>query len=181
MGSDIRNVQAQVLSLASKEIPDAIKATSAQLETWKKDNGSNCQNVLNAIEEKAKQQLNLQTLKENGKRLQEKMREEKQLQKRYASERKMIKTYSDIIDEDAISSSVVVPDSYNQPVNVTPVQFNDLTYIYNFPDSNTIKSAIIVVKHNPANDSSHTKHITVEITGNNGAHKTLEFTVEVYQ
>ena len=51
---------------------------------------------------------------------------------------------------------------------------------YNVDDS-VLTSALIIVKHNPANDSSHTKHITVDLIGNNGTHKTVEFTVEVYQ
>jgi len=42
-------------------------------------------------------------------------------------------------------------------------------------------SAIIVVQHNPDNDRSHVKHITVQIIGNNGVVKTYTVTVDVYQ
>jgi len=94
-----------------------------------------------------------------------------------------LRTYSDIQDEDATAlqngvndRNEVIAPSNNMYV---PVQFNNTTG-YNFDDS-SLSSALIVVKHNPVNDSSHTKHITVEMIGNNGTHKTIEFTVEVYQ
>jgi hypothetical protein len=63
------------------------------------------------------------------------------------------------------------------------VQFNNLAYTYNISESvnKRPQSAIIVIKHNPENDSSHVKNITVEIFGDNGEKKTYEFTVEVYQ
>ncbi|HXL55871.1 MAG TPA: hypothetical protein VN958_06430, partial [Chitinophagaceae bacterium] len=99
---------------------------------------------------------------------------------------KTLNTYSDIesentlaYEEDSEQYNNLVKNYYqslnNTPV-YTPAQFTD----YNIADS-ILKSAIIIVKHNSANDSSHTKHITVEITGDNGMHKTYEFTVEVYQ
>ncbi|MEP7317246.1 MAG: M56 family metallopeptidase [Panacibacter sp.] len=53
---------------------------------------------------------------------------------------------------------------------------------YNFETNiNVPDSAIIVIKHDPINEQSHTKHITVQITASNGETKTYEFTVEVYQ
>jgi beta-lactamase regulating signal transducer with metallopeptidase domain len=42
-------------------------------------------------------------------------------------------------------------------------------------------SAIVVVQHNPDNDKSHVKHITVQLIGDNGVVKTYTITVDVYQ
>jgi len=66
--------------------------------------------------------------------------------------------------------------------NYTPVQFSNLAYNYNLADTTyKLQSAIVVVKHDLANDSSHVKNITVEIIGDDGQTKTFEFTVEVCQ
>ncbi len=74
----------------------------------------------------------------------------------------------------------------NEAVNIARVYnaaaYNNMDYTYRFEDTaQDLNSAIIIVKHNPTNDYSHTKHITVEITGNNGTVKKYEFSVEVYQ
>jgi len=95
---------------------------------------------------------------------------------------KVLKTYSDIPDENetAYVNGINDSESIASPNNIyIPVQFNS-NNIYNINDS-AITSALIIVKRNPSNDSSHTKHITVDLIGNNGNHKTIDFTVEVYQ
>lgn len=81
-------------------------------------------------------------------------------------------------DDNAVSFS----DEYHNGYYSAPEIYSPAAYSYSFNDSAAgINAALIIVKHNPANDNSHTKHITVEITGNNGEKKTYEFTVEVYQ
>ena len=93
-----------------------------------------------------------------------------------------MKTYSDIQGENetAYLNGINDSESITSTNNIyIPVQFNS-NNTYNVDDS-ALTSALIIVKHNPANDSSHTKHITVDLIGNNGTHKTVEFTVEVYQ
>ncbi|HRH48831.1 MAG TPA: M56 family metallopeptidase [Panacibacter sp.] len=77
-----------------------------------------------------------------------------------------------------------IPSVYTPEISqvYTAAAYNNYDYSYNFQDRIAVPdSAIIVVKHNPDNDHSHIKHITVAITGNNGETKTYEFTVEVYQ
>lgn len=80
-------------------------------------------------------------------------------------------------DELATINSTLAP-----PITTgfTPVTYNEVAENAEIappvPDS-----ALIVVQHNPDNDKSHIKHITVQIIGNNGEIKTYEFTVDVYQ
>ena len=70
----------------------------------------------------------------------------------------------------------------NLPKLYTPALFRNEDYSFSFSDTEKgIESAIIVIRHDPANENSHIKQITVEITDNNGVTKSYEFSVELYQ
>jgi hypothetical protein len=133
-------------------------------------------------EEKTKQKLNKQKIEESEKQLEQKIRIQKRQEERFGPSVKVLKTYSDIQGENetAYLNGINDSESITSTNNIyIPVQFNS-NNTYNVDDS-ALTSALIIVKHNPANDNSHTKHITVDLIGNNGTHKTVEFTVEVYQ
>jgi len=184
VGIDIQKVQADIRrmdnekswSLAgSKQIADVM----SQLEELKADNILNLKNSWQSINDKTKQKI-----EESAKKLQEKIRVQRQ-------KCRTLNTYSDIQDNNAVSDQSMQDQnmqnyftqaSQNNEI-YTPVQFNNLAYTDKISDSiNKLpQSAIIVVKHNPKNDSSHLKTITVEIFGDNGETKTYEFNVEVYQ
>lgn len=196
VGTDIQKAQEEILAMnkdkgwslaASRQISDALKNTTVQLEGLGENNFVVLNNSLKVVDEKIRQRI-----EESAKKLQEKFKEKQKVQQcqQKLEQSKTLNTYSDIEDKDALSYQedsekyYNLEKNYNQSLNntqiYTPAQFTDFNYTYNIADS-ILKSAIILVKHNPANDSSHTKHITVEITGDNGMHKTYEFTVEVYQ
>ena len=171
----------KVLSaVVSNQVSNVLKITIDQLEQLKQSNfeSTNLQDEL-----KSKQKANEQKIKESKKQLEQKIRVQKRLEDRFGPSVKVLKTYSDIQDEDQ-TAYLNGTNDYDQQTDSSnsiyiPVQFNS-SYNYNLADS-ALTSALIIVKHNPANDSSHTKHITVELMGNNGTCKTLEFTVDVYQ
>ncbi len=171
---------------ASRQISDALKNTAVRFGLGE-NNFVVLNNSLKVVDEKIRQRI-----EESAKKLQEKLKEKQKVQQcqQKLEQSKTLNTYSDIEDKDALSYQedsekyYNLEKNYNQSLNNTQIyttaQFTDFNYTYNIADS-ILKSAIILVKHNPANNSSHTKHITVEITGDNGIHKTYEFTVEVYQ
>jgi beta-lactamase regulating signal transducer with metallopeptidase domain len=183
IGTDMQKVQADILSMdkdkswslvSSNQIVDAFKNTVLQLEGLKGNDFTFLKNSLHDINDKTRQKI-----EGSAKRLQEKIKEEKQ-------RCRILNTYSDIQDDNAVLDQNM-QNHFNQTSQnseiYTPVQFNNLAYTYNVSDSinKQPRSAIIVVKHNPENDSNHIKNITVEIIGDNGEKKTYEFTVEVYQ
>lgn len=161
------------------ELNTAINATLAQLDQLKKDKIVTFQNFMNAIGENARENMDLEALRQIATKTQQKMKEQ---QKKYeASEKKMqqpkrLKTYSDITDEDVLNyaPSENLWQPHPETYVPTAVEFRNI-----YRDS--LQSALIIVRHDPANDSSHTKHIIVEITGNDGSHKTWDFSVDVYQ
>lgn len=207
VGADIQKAQEEVFKLTkdnnwsngvSAQISDAVKSTADQLSKLKVDNNFTLifQNALDAIKDNVKQKIDVEKMKDAERKMKEKIKEgsRKRVQRWQnqivpPAQPKEMKTYSDIQDEDAsVLPYINLQNNYNVQVNAPaniylPANFNDnFNYTYNYIDSiNTLNSAIIVVKHNPANDSSYTKRITVEITGNNGVHKCYEFTVEVCQ
>jgi len=161
----------------SNQVTTVLKMTLDQLEQLKKSN----LDLMNQ-EEKTKQKLNKQKIEESEKQLEQKIRIQKRQEERFGPSVKVLKTYSDIQGENetAYLNGINDSESITSTNNIyIPVQFNS-NNTYNVDDS-ALTSALIIVKHNPANDSSHTKHITVDLIGNNGTHKTVEFTVEVYQ
>ncbi|HEY6975045.1 MAG TPA: M56 family metallopeptidase [Chitinophagaceae bacterium] len=179
IGTDIKKVQADLLTMdqdkswalvSSKQIADAV----LQLKGLDRNNFAILKNSLQDINDKTRQKI-----ERSAKKPEEKIKVEKQ-------KCGTLNTYSDIQDENAVSNQNM-EDYYNLASQnseiYAPVQFNNLTYNYNISDSinKQPQSAIIVVKHNSENDSSHIKNITVEIIGDNGEKKTYEFTVEVYQ
>jgi beta-lactamase regulating signal transducer with metallopeptidase domain len=183
IGADIQKAGTDILRMdndknwslvSSEQIADALKNTVLQLEGLKENNFKNLKNSLQDINDKTKQKIEV-----SSKRLQERIKEEKQ-------RCRTLNTYSDIQDDNAVldqnMQNYFSQASQNSEIH-TPVQFNNLAYTYNISDSvnKRPQSAIIVIKHNPENDSSHVKNITVEIFGDNGEKKTYEFTVEVYQ
>jgi len=193
--TDIQKAQEEILAMnkdkswslaASRQISDALKNTAVRFGLGE-NNFVVLNNSLKVVDEKIRQRI-----EESAKKLQEKLKEKQKVQQcqQKLEQSKTLNTYSDIEDKDALSYQedsekyYNLEKNYNQSLNNTQIyttaQFTDFNYTYNIADS-ILKSAIILVKHNPANNSSHTKHITVEITGDNGIHKTYEFTVEVYQ
>ena len=91
------------------------------------------------------------------------------------------------IDESMLAEAFSVsPDyKYEMPPAST---FTPVTYNYDAADEENDcnanpnpDSAVIIVQHNPENDKSHIKHITIQILGNNGVSKTYTLTVDVYQ
>ena len=168
-----------VSATVSNRVTTVLKMTLDQLEQFKKGN----LDLINLQEEeKAKQKTDKQRIEESQRQLEQKIRIQKRQEERFGPSVKVLKTYSDIPDENetaylnGMNDSASVASSDNIYI---PVQFNS-NNSYNIADS-VFTSALIIVKRNPANDSSHTKHITVDLIGNNGTHKTVEFTVEVYQ
>jgi beta-lactamase regulating signal transducer with metallopeptidase domain len=171
-----------ISAAVSNQVTTVLKLTLNQLEQFRKGN----LDLMNLRDElKTKQRINERKIEDSKKELDQKIRIQKRLEEKFGPSVKVLKTYSDIPDEDAsaylsgVNDSNTAIASPNPNSIYVPVQFNS-NYYYNFNDS-SLTSALIVVKHNPANDGSHTKHITVDMIGNNGTHKTVEFTVEVYQ
>ena len=186
---DIQNAKNEIAAMdkekilsatVSNQVSNVLKITLDQLEQYKKNNLEVIK-LQNELE--SQQKTNEQKTKESKKQLNEKIRVQKRMEERFGPSVKVLKTYSDIQDEDQTAYLNGANDFGQEPDSSNsifiPVQFNS-SYNYNLTDS-ALTSAIIIVKHNPANDSSHTKHITVELMGNNGTCKTLEFTVDVYQ
>jgi bla regulator protein blaR1 len=182
IGTDIQKAQANILTRSkdkslslvnSKQIADALKNTMLQLEGLNGNNFTFLKNSLQGINDKTKQKI------ERSKKPQEKIKAEEQ-------KCRTLNTYSDIQDDNVVldqnMQNYFSQASQNSEI-YTPLQFNNLNYTYSVSDSvnKQPQSAIIIVKHNPENDSSHVKNITVEIIGDNGEKKTYEFTVEVYQ
>ncbi len=99
-------------------------------------------------------------------------------------EEKLDKLFTDPASKQNSEEDKIVSFTDEQNINypVAPEIYSAAAYNYP-PGVNVsgIDSAIIIVKHNAANQNSYTKYITVEITGNNGEKKTYEFTVKVYQ
>jgi len=185
---DIENAKKEIAAIdkdktlsatVSNQVTTVLKMSLDQLEQLKKSN----LDLMNLREEeKAKQKLNKQKIEDSQKELEQKIRIQKRQEERFGPSVKVLKTYSDIPDENetAYVNGINDSESIASPNNIyIPVQFNS-NNIYNINDS-AITSALIIVKRNPSNDSSHTKHITVDLIGNNGNHKTIDFTVEVYQ
>jgi hypothetical protein len=91
--------------------------------------------------------------------------------------------YSFGIDENALTEVLTAPGiNYEMPNDAvyTSAAYND--------DTNTESncsgdkdSAVIIVQHNPDNDKSHIKQITVQLIGSDGVVKAYTFTVDVYQ
>ncbi len=188
MLADIQNAKNEIAAMnkekilsatVSNQVTTVLKMTLDQLEQLKKGN----LDLMNLREEeKSKQKLNKQKIEESQKQLEQKIRIQKRQEERFGPSVKVLKTYSDIQDENetAYLSGTNDSESIASTNNIyIPVRFNS-NYTYNINDS-ALTSALIIVKHNPSNDSSHTKHIIVDLIGNNGNHKTIEFTVEVYQ
>ena|GEM_PF-244126 len=204
VGIDIQKAQEQILAFskdktwsnaASAQVSDAVKSTAEQLSKLKIDNNLTLifQNALDAIGNKVKENIDVRKIEESERRIEERIKESSKRKEQRWQNRiitppspKEMKTYSDIQDENTfVEPTVTLGNNYSVQANIpeniyTPANFTD--FDYNYIDSiNTLDSALIIIKHNPANDSCHTKHITVEITGNNGLHKCYEFTVQVYQ
>jgi hypothetical protein len=192
IGADIQKASTQIFStekdkwsaLTSDQIQGALKNSYAQLEKLKVDNLS-LKNLIQTVTEK-KQNIELQNLQGIEKKIEKQFKEQQikqRIEQKKCNQKKTLNTYSDIEDENTFVQPEVSTYANVAGPNVsayTPVQFNNNSFnIENVPTAP--QSALIIVKHNPANDSSHTKHITIEITGNNGVHKTYELTVEVYQ
>lgn len=81
---------------------------------------------------------------------------------------------------------LVIPEgdgySFNLDALYTPALFMDEDYTYSYADAaNGIDSALIIVAHDPANEKSHIKNITIQVTGSNGKTKTYSFSVKLYQ
>lgn len=189
MLADIQNAKAEVAAMnkdkalsvvVSNDVSNVLNSSLAQLEQLKKSN-SDLMSLQDEL--KAKQKITGQKMEESKQKLDERIRIQKRLEERFGPSVKVLKIYSDIEDKDATAylngiNANTAPAETSTNLYV-PVQFK-ANYDYNFDDS-ALTSALIVVKHDPANDSSHTKHIIVDLIGNNGSHKTVEFTVEVYQ
>lgn len=65
---------------------------------------------------------------------------------------------------------------------IMPALYTGDDYTYRFADAeHGIDEALIVITHDPGNEQSHIKNITITITGNNGKTKTYHFSVALYQ
>jgi beta-lactamase regulating signal transducer with metallopeptidase domain len=182
----LKNVEAQLASAAKEDyantlstpaVKQALKITSEQLGKIKTQT---LYELKNSIESKTQEFLQ--------KNQNIKIEETRERSKRMLGNvgKKEMKQWSDQINFDslvnkALSLSELSDENPEDASSLyTPVGYN-IDGSYDIADSNGIRSAIIVIKHDPANEHSHTKHITVSITTNNGLQKNYELAVEVYQ
>ena len=194
IGSDLNKAQIELGKLekekswtnASTQITDAISQVFVQLTQLKIEKKDAAKQSAAAI---LQQTNNTKKINDAAKKLEKSLEEQKN--KINQSIQEKLKTLiAPHPEDDDKTDAVKAPLHLGMPAIYAPeisrvyaaAAYNNFEDNYNFEDNIHIPdSAIIVVKHNPDNDRSHTKHITVQITGNNGETKTYEFTVEVYQ
>lgn len=123
---------------------------------------------------------------------QEKNKQEKEQKKTHTSvvSRKPLKIWSDMkrddysfsTDESTVFAGLNFTPKYEElnPV-VSNVAYDDTNPETDADTTSSPSGAIIIVQHNPENAKSHSKHITVQIIGNNGVTKSYTFTVDVFQ
>lgn len=186
--------------LTGSKINEALQQVAQQLKLLNKNTknisfDTNAKGLINILQDKKKELIKIQ--QEN--QLQERIKQEKEKKKNRAAvvtALKPLRVWSDMkrddysfeIDESDLSG--IASAECKMPAAAAPapvyaaVAYNDNyadaagTYINNSGKSD---SAIIIILHNPENNKSHTKNITVQIAGNNGIAKTYTFTIDVYQ
>jgi bla regulator protein blaR1 len=197
-------LQSEIANIDFKAIQKDLEAAATELNNLQKDKSSNSnkKEIETAIEDAFRQIIQVSgeklRINEKIKAAAEQLKNSKQLQlnrQQIEEQRQKAIHEKDALEEDAPEEPAVLSDiempslphfNYNQPTylsSVTAVNNNIRSVAYQTVNdsSNNLQSAVIIVKHNAANDTSHIKHINVLITGNNGVTKTYQLSVEVYQ
>ncbi len=197
--TEIHKVQLELAALSKQKylnnstsivVNNTLKSTLGQLKELKVENVDILRNSLQnlRLQYQSKTPVSLQ-LEEAVKKLENEYRK---YQKKDTKKKVQLKKYNQNNEDGDIDDETNDFSYYSELNNIessnvshfyTPVVYNDLNEINHVADSTgtEVKSALIIVKYNSANDTSYTKHITIDITGDNGARKTMELTVEVYQ
>ena len=194
IGTDLSKIEVNLEDLkkdkswtdASAQITNAIGQAFVQLTQLKTEKKEALKQSAAAI---LQQENNAKKISDATKKLEKNLENQKKKINNAIQEKLKLLIAPQSEDEDKTDAAKAplhlrIPSIYTPEISqvYTAAAYNNYNYSYNFPDRITVPdSAIIVVKHNPDNDHSHIKHITVAITGNNGETKTYEFTVEVYQ
>jgi len=173
----------------SATVNNAVKQITLQLPQLKSKKLFNIETLINQAFDNSKKDVS-QKIDQATKELQLKIKDSEKNKKQKHSEAIIeADAWNDEKDNNAPEAySIVAPKyNFNYNTNISPV-YAPVTLTtntaFNFPVADSLQSldsAIIMVQHNPENDKSHTKHITVQIVGNNGVIKNYTFTVEVYQ
>lgn len=192
VNADLEKAQSELASLPAEmqnelneqKINEALEQVTQQLKLFNdKKDAFDAAGFLKTVFDKKKS--------EATKQLQLKSKEEKEKYKRVTSvirTRKPLRVWSDMkrdnysleISKDYLASIADIP-AYEMPVAYTPVAYNNEDENGNTVETTNPDSAIIVVQHNPDNDKSHTKNITIQVVDNDGNIKIYTFTVDVYQ
>ncbi|HRI21734.1 MAG TPA: hypothetical protein PLA68_12310, partial [Panacibacter sp.] len=170
-------------AITSNAVNLALNTTIAGLEKLKVSNEIEFKENAVLIKQNDIKKLQAAKLKDASIKLEKKLKLSQKDTEKWIEEKlnKLLDPANDA-DNNEEENAVSFSDEYHNNHYPVPEIYSPAAYTYNFSDTASgINAALIIVKHNPANDNSHTKHITVEITGNNGEKKTYEFTVEVYQ
>lgn len=194
IGTDLSKIEVNLEDLkkdkswtdASAQITNAIGQAFVQLTQLKTEKKEALKQSAAAI---LQQENNAKKISDATKKLEKNLENQKKKINNAIQEKLKLLIAPQSEDEDKTDAAKAplhlrIPSIYTPKISqvYTAAAYNNYNYSYNFQDRITVPdSAIIVVKHNPDNDHSHIKHITVAITGNNGETKTYEFTVEVYQ
>ena len=175
-------------AFSANVIKNALSQTAMELEQLKLENGQAFKKQTQLLKKAELQKIQTEKLKGNFLKLEKEINEKQKQHTEKWIEDKLnnlpnLDTDADGNEENTVSfSDIADPEQPYTAEIYAPAAYNFTNNTYRFADSaQGIQSALIVVKHNPANEKSHTKHITVEITGNNGEKKSYEFTVEVFQ
>jgi bla regulator protein blaR1 len=173
------------------KINETLQQVTQQLKilTDKSDVSINATNLFKTLFDKKDELIKAREIKQ----AQERIKQDREKKKRFAATvaRKPLRVWSDMkrddfslnIDESAFAEALAPPASYEMPDAgiYTPAAYNNDFTNTETNCTNNSDSAVIIVQHNPENDKSHIKHITVQIISSNGVLKTCTFTVEVQQ
>lgn len=194
IGTDLSKIEVNLEDLkkdkswtdASAQITNAIGQAFVQLTQLKTEKKEALKQSAAAI---LQQENNAKKINDATKRLEKSLENQKKKINNAIQDKLKLLIAPQPEDEDKTDAAKAplhsrMPSVYTPEISqvYSAAAYNNYDYSYNFQDRIAVPdSAIIVVKHNPDNDHSHIKHITVAITGNNGETKTYELTVEVYQ
>ncbi|CAN5472811.1 hypothetical protein BH10BAC2_BH10BAC2_24140 [soil metagenome] len=170
-------------SLGKEEINEVLQHVSGKLKLLNdKKNAFDAQGLLKSLFE--------QKQKDATKQQQQKAKEQKGKNNRITSvlrTKAPLQVWSDMkrddylfeLNEDAVAAIASTYKAEEPMPAYAPAAYSERN-INN--DKNIVPdSAVIIVQHNPDNDKSHTKNITIQIVGNDGTLKTYTVTVDVYQ
>lgn len=179
---ELTNVQDETKkSLGEQEISDVLQKVTGELKLFNnKKNAFDAEELLKSLfEQKQKdatkqQQQKAKEQKDKSKHLISLVRSEAPLQVWSDMKRD---DYSVELDKDAVAAIAGTYQPEDPAATYSPVAYGE----GNIDAKIVPHSAVIIVEHNPDNDKSHKKNITIQVIGNNGTVKKYILTVDVCQ